>query len=86
VNIYPFIEAEKAGDHNVKRACESLQVSRAAYYTAHRPALCPGLCRCRADRADQGLHAQSKGRYGAPWIHAELRAAASGTARSGSPG
>jgi transposase len=28
VNIYPFIEAEKAGDHNVKRACELLEVSR----------------------------------------------------------
>ncbi|HEX6876519.1 MAG TPA: hypothetical protein VF165_12740, partial [Nocardioidaceae bacterium] len=32
VNVYPFIEAEKAGDHNVKRACELLKVSRAAYY------------------------------------------------------
>jgi hypothetical protein len=32
VNIYPFIEAEKAGDHSVKRACALLEVSRAAYY------------------------------------------------------
>ena len=29
---YPFIEAEKQGDHNVKRACELLKVSRSAYY------------------------------------------------------
>lgn len=32
MNCYPFIEAEKQGDHNVKRACELLQVSRSAYY------------------------------------------------------
>ncbi|BCY08734.1 hypothetical protein [Actinoplanes sp. L3-i22] len=30
--MYPFIEAEQAGKHNVKRACELLQVSRSAYY------------------------------------------------------
>jgi hypothetical protein len=35
VNLYPFIEAEKAQRRNVKRACELLEVSRAAYY-AHR--------------------------------------------------
>ncbi|WP_328524027.1 hypothetical protein [Kribbella sp. NBC_00359] len=32
MNCYPFIEAEKRGDHSVKRACELLQVSRSAYY------------------------------------------------------
>jgi ACT domain-containing protein len=32
MNVYPFIEAEKAGKHNVKRACELFQVSRSAYY------------------------------------------------------
>jgi hypothetical protein len=32
VNIYPFIEAEKACSRNVKRACELLKVSRAAFY------------------------------------------------------
>jgi putative transposase len=30
--ICAFIEAEKAGDHNVKRACELLKVFRSAYY------------------------------------------------------
>jgi hypothetical protein len=38
VNCYPFIEAEKAGDHNVERACELLGVSRSAYYTGGDPA------------------------------------------------
>jgi hypothetical protein len=31
VNIYPFIEAEKACRRNVKRVCELLKVSRAAF-------------------------------------------------------
>jgi hypothetical protein len=32
VSIYPFIEAEKAQQHSVQRACRLLEVSRAAYY------------------------------------------------------
>ena len=35
MNLYPFIEAEKVQQRNVKRTCELLEVSRAAYY-AHR--------------------------------------------------
>jgi hypothetical protein len=27
VNVYPFIEAEKAQQHNLKRACQLLEVS-----------------------------------------------------------
>jgi transposase InsO family protein len=73
VNIYPFIEAEKACRRNVKRACELLKVSRAAFYQ-HLAG--PS----RRDQADAGLtreiqavHQESKGRYGAPRVHAELR-------------
>jgi putative transposase len=74
VKVYPFIEAEKQERRNVKRACELLQVSRAAYYAARdgQPS--------RRDQEDAELteaikqaHDQSKGRYGAPRIHAELR-------------
>ena len=32
MNIYPFIEAEKAQRRTLKRACELLEVSRAASY------------------------------------------------------
>jgi hypothetical protein len=74
VSVYPFIEAEKQGGRNVKRACELLKVSRAAFYAARsgRPS--------DRDRQDAELttrikaeHKRSKGRYGAPRIHAELR-------------
>jgi transposase InsO family protein len=73
VTVYPFIEAEKAGRRNVKRACELLKVSRAAYYV-HRAGPSP---REQQDAALTGqiraVHEQSKGRYGAPMVHAQLR-------------
>ena len=49
MNCYPFIEAEKAQQRNVKRACELLKVSRAAYYAARdgQP--------CDRDRQDADL-------------------------------
>lgn len=74
MNCYPFIEAEKQGRRNVKRACELLKVSRAAFYADRdgQP--------CDRDREDDALttriraeHKRSRGRYGAPRIHAELR-------------
>ena len=73
MNIYRFIEAEKVCRRNVKRACELLKVSRAAFYQ-HLAG--PS----RRDRADAGLtreiqavHQESRGRYGAPRVHAGLR-------------
>ena len=53
MNIYPFTEAEKAQQRNVKRACELLKVSRAAYYAARdgQP--------CDRDRQDADLTAFS---------------------------
>jgi HTH-like domain len=73
VNCYPFIEAEKAGRRNVSRACALLKVSRAALYQhLSGPS--------RRDQQDAELtgqirdvHQESKGRYGAPRVHAELR-------------
>jgi transposase InsO family protein len=73
VNVYPFIEAEKAGKHNVKRACELFEVSRSAYYQQKS-----GVTSQR-ERVDvqltehiSAVHAVSKGTYGAPRIHADL--------------
>lgn len=39
MTVHPFIEAEKPAGHNVKRACELLKVSPAAFYA--RAALAP---------------------------------------------
>jgi transposase InsO family protein len=73
VTVYPFIEAERAGRRNVKRACALLKVSRAAFYQ-HQAGPSP---REREDAELTGqirdVHEESKGRYGAPRVHAELR-------------
>ena len=73
MSVYPFIGAEKRGRRNVTRACELLKVSRAAFY-AH---LSGPPRRAREDVAltaeIQAVHEESKGRYGAPRVHAELR-------------
>ena len=54
VNCYPFIEAEKQGRRSVKRACELLKVSRAAYYAARGDAPRAGPPGRGADRAHHG--------------------------------
>ena len=75
MRIYPFIEAEKSGQRNVKRACELLKVSRSAYYAARgdEPS---SREQDDAKLAEQvkAVHEGSKGRYGAPRVHAALRA------------
>jgi transposase InsO family protein len=74
VNVYPFIEAEKAQQRSVKRACVLLEVSRAAYY-AYRADSVSVRQRTDDELTDhiRQAHQASKGRYGAPRIHAELR-------------
>ncbi|TCC51112.1 hypothetical protein E0H75_13330 [Kribbella capetownensis] len=67
MNCYPFIEAEKAGDHSVKRACELLQVSRSAYYAERTGGPSP---RERRDAELTGkiieIHDNSRHTYGSP--------------------
>ena len=36
MNVFPFIEAEKAEQRNVAKACEMLEVSRSAFYEWHQ--------------------------------------------------
>ena len=73
MTVYPFIEAEKAGRRNVARACALLKVSRAAFYQH----LAGPSQRGREDAELTGqiraVHEQSRGRYGAPRVQAELR-------------
>ena len=87
MSVYPFIEAEKQGRRNVKRACELLKVSRTAYYAAR-----DGQPSAR-DREDAGLtariragHKRSKGRYGARGSTRSCAARAGGIPASASPG
>jgi putative transposase len=73
VSCYRLIEAEKA-HHGVSRLARVLGVARAGYYAwASRP---PSP-RALADQALVGqireIHARSRGTYGTPRIHAELR-------------
>ena len=73
MNVYPFIEAEKRQRRNVKRACELLKVSRAAYY-AQRDGQPSARQAGDAQLLEQirSVHERSRGRYGAPRVHAEL--------------
>ncbi|MET9880698.1 IS3 family transposase [Actinacidiphila glaucinigra] len=74
MTAHPFIEAEKQAGHSVKRACELLKVSRAAFY-ARRTAT-PGPRTVRDAELTEKItevHAVSRGSYGAPRVHAVLR-------------
>ncbi|WP_130797047.1 IS3 family transposase [Streptomyces otsuchiensis] len=74
MTVHPFIEAEKQGGHSVKRACELLQVSRAAFYA--RRTGTPGPRAVRHDELSEQItevHTRWRGTYGAPRVHAVLR-------------
>jgi transposase InsO family protein len=74
VNVYPFIEAENVSTTgNVKRACELLEVSRAAYYAHRGSGPSPRALEDAALlEAITAIWDESKGTYGAPRVHAEL--------------
>jgi hypothetical protein len=86
VSVYPFIEAEQAQQRTVKRACELLEVSRAAYY-AHGAGTVSMRQRTDAELTEhiRQAHQASKGRYGAHASMPSFAAAAVGTGGSGSP-
>lgn len=74
MNVYPFIEAEKAGQGNVKKACHLLEVSRAAYYewARHEPSQRAEADRALLERITE-IHQRSRCTYGSPRVHAALR-------------
>jgi putative transposase len=74
VSVFPFIEAEKAEQRNVAKACELLEVSRSAFYEWHKH------LRSARELADDELaerieeiYDDSKGTYGWPRVHRQLR-------------
>jgi putative transposase len=74
VNVFPFIEAEKAERRNVVKACELLEVSRSAFYEWHQHV---PSARARADvelgERIQEIYDESRGTYGWPRVHRALR-------------
>ena len=74
MKAHPFIEAEKVAGHSVKRCCELLEVSRAAFYDRLDPT--PSAKeRSDAELAEkiEAIHSESKGTYGSPRVHKALR-------------
>ena len=75
MSVWPFIEAERAEQsRSVKRACELLEVSRAAYYCWSKQV--PSR-RALADeelaQRIQHVYDRSRGTYGWPRVHQALR-------------
>jgi putative transposase len=74
VSIFRFIEAERAS-HSVPLLCRLLGVSRSGYYAWRRR---PPSERSRFDAVllekIEMIHRNSRATYGAPRVHAELRA------------
>lgn len=73
MKVYPFIEAERKEQRNVKLACDLLKVSRTAFYdwAKHVP---PQRACSNAALLEKikKIHADSKGRYGSPRVHQAL--------------
>ena len=74
MSVFPFIEAEKVEDRNVAKACELMEVSRSAFYDwhAHRPSR-RALDDEALGRRIAEIHAESRGTYGWPRVHQQLR-------------
>ncbi len=74
MSVFPFIEAEKAQQRNVAKACALLEVSRSAFYQWHQHL---PSARARADdelgERIQRIHDTSRGIYGWPRVHRALR-------------
>jgi putative transposase len=70
---YRLIDAEKA-HHGVSRLCRVLGVSRAGYYAwQDRPPSAQAVADQQLTEQIRGIHQRSRGTYGAPRVHAELR-------------
>jgi transposase InsO family protein len=74
VKTHPFIEAERVAGHSVQRCCELLEVSRAAFYQRATGSPSPrAMSDAELNEKITAIHAESKGTYGSPRVHQELR-------------
>lgn len=82
MSVDPFIEAEKTAGHSVKRACELLMVSRAAYYARCSSAPGPRAVRdAELTERITNVHGQSRGTYGVQCVHTVLQRESAGCGR-----
>ncbi|MDH6223046.1 IS3 family transposase [Streptomyces sp. MJP52] len=82
MNVHPFIEAEKNAGHSIKRACDLLKVSRAAFCArrSDKPSERRRQDAELTERISQ-VHAGSRGAYGSPRVHAALQQAGTSCGR-----
>lgn len=74
MNVFPFIEAEKAEQRNVAKAYEMLEVSRSAFYEWHQHV--PSAREAADDELGERIQVvfdESRGTYGWPRVHRALR-------------
>ena len=72
--IFSFIEIEKA-NHSIPLMCRVLRASRSGYYAWRvRPPSRRERCNAALSEQIRRIHRDSRGTYGAPWVHARLRA------------
>lgn len=75
MNIYEFIEAEKA-NHAISTLCRVLMVSRSAFYEWRANINWGRSARAREDELlathIRAIHTLSRGSYGSPRVHAQL--------------
>lgn len=74
MNVYPFIEAEKAEQRNVTLTCASLEVSRTAFYEWHKHLPSTHVL-TDANLLDKikVIYDESRKTYGAPRVFSKLR-------------
>ena len=74
MKVDPFIEAEKVAGRSVNHACGLLEVSRAAYYQRRNgKASMREVTDAELTEKITAVHKESKGTYGSPRVHRELR-------------
>ncbi len=74
MNVFPFIEAEKAEQHNVAKACQLLEVSRSAFYDwSKHTSSARALADAELGQRIQAIYDHSRGTYGWPRVHRALR-------------
>jgi putative transposase len=73
VKLDPFIEAEEAAGHSVKRCCGLFKVSKSAYYQRRRAVpSARDLTDAQLLETIREIHSESDGTYGSPRVHKEL--------------